>query len=160
MKESAITLKKNELVYDVEYMLHKLSRTGGESESSIWEIGISDADHDYLDRLFTSAMSNVRNELSWCTAYGHHPFVSDGLQGSPGDYDIVLHIDDGWRGDMQALCSAIHDYVVHYAVYQQLLASAPLLAPSFAALAESDLNKAYSIARSNLDFILGRPRKT
>ena len=40
-------------------------------------------------------------------------------------------------------------YVVHYAVYRVMLLAAPGFAPSYAALAESDLNRAYSLARNN-----------
>lgn len=151
MRETAISLKKNELVYDVEYALHKLSRVERDSEGRPSDALLSESDHDHLDRLFESALSNVKSELSWCVVHGHHPFVSDGLAGSPGDYDLVLRMDVGWRGDMQSLCSAVHDYFVHYAVYHHLLTVSPLLAPSYAALTESDLNKAYSIARGNLD---------
>ena len=150
MKEKAISLKKNELVYDMEYILHKLSRVCGDSDGQPSEAMLSDTDHDRLDRLFESALSNVKSELGWCVVHGYHPFVSDGLAGGPGDYDLVLRMDDGWRGDLQSLCSAVHDYFVHYAVYHHLLSTSPLLAPSYAALAESDLNKVYSIARGNV----------
>ena len=146
-----ITLKKNELVYDIEFMTYKVAKIHflDVAPQAATDVAVGDDDRDYVDRLLESAVANVKTELQWCVDERRHDVVTDMVSPDKHDYDIILNIDEKSRKAAESLCSAIHDYVVHYAVYRVMLLAAPGFAPSYAALAESDLNRAYSLARNN-----------
>ena len=145
MKDIVISLKKNELAYDIEFMTYKVAKVHfSESQpSAAQDVAASPSDQDFIDRMLLSGIENVRNELSWC-AVRHRRVASDDKISSPSlSYDIILRINDNNHTDLQVLASLIHDYLVNYAVYHHLLITATSFAPPFAALAEATLNKIY-----------------
>ena len=150
-----ITLKKNELIYDIEYMSWKIAKVHvlNEQPQAAPSVAVNqDDDRDFVDRLIESALANVKHELQWCIDSRHHCVANDEVNPDRSDYDLVLNIDDQRQKLSDALCSAIHDYVACYATYRCLLLSAPSFAPSMAALAESHINRAYSLARNNMNY--------
>ena len=149
-----ITLKKNELLYDIEYMSYKVAKVHflDTQPQSAAEVTVAEDDRDFVDRLLHSAFANVNDTLQWCVDSRPRTVATDKVCPDVKEYDLVLNIDDKRRTIADALCSAIHDYVVHHALYHYMLMTAPAFAPSFAALAESDINKAYSLARNNTGY--------
>lgn len=149
-----ITLKKNELVYDIEFMSYKVAKVHflESHPQTAHEMAASRDDRDYIDRLLESAVANVKSELQWCVDERRHDATSNMISPDKREYDIVLNIDDSSRRMAESLCSAIHDYVVNYALYRFLLITAADYAPPFGALAESNLNQAYSLARNNMKY--------
>jgi len=146
-----ISLKKNELVYDIEFMTYKVAKIHflESAPQSAADVAVGVDDRDFVDRLLESAVANVKRELQWCVDDRLHDAVTDMVSPDKHEYDIILNLDFKGGNVAESLCSAIHDYVVHYAVYRFLLMSVPGIAPDFAALAETDLNRVYSLARTN-----------
>ncbi len=149
-----ITLKKNELVYDIEFMSYKVAKVHflESNPQTAPEMAASSDDRDYIDRLLESAVANVKAQLQWCVEERRHDAATDMVSPDKREYDIVLNIDDSLSRMAEPLCSAIHDYVVHYALYRFLLVTATDYAPPFASLAESDINQAYNLARNNMKY--------
>lgn len=150
-----ITLKKNELVYDIEYMSWKVAKVHflEDQPQTAPSVAVNqDDDRDFVDRLLESAVANVKSELQWCVDNRRHNVATDMVSPDRREYDIVLNIDDDRRKVADALSSAIHDYVVSYATCHFFLLTAPSFAPSLAALAESHINRAYSLARNNMKY--------
>ncbi len=150
-----ITLKKNELVYDIEYMSWKVAKVHFLDDQPLTAPSMAvnqDSDRDFVDRLLESAIANVKSELQWCIDSRRHNVATDMVSPDRREYDMVLNIDDDRRNVADALCSAIHDYVVCYATYRFFLLTAPSFAPSLAELAESHINRAYSLARNNMKY--------
>ena len=150
-----ITLKKNEIIYDIEYMSWKVAKVHFLEDQPQTAVSVAvnqNDDKDYVDRLLESAIANVKSELQWCVDSRRQNVATDMVNPDKQEYDIVLDIDDDRQKVADALCSALHDYVVCYATYHCLLLSAPSFAPSLAALAESHINRAYALARNNMKY--------
>lgn len=147
-----INLKKNELLYDIEYTCYKVAKIHflPNAPQSAADVAVAEDDRDYIDRLLHDALTSVEDTLQWCVEKRQRSVASDAISPERQEYDIELNINDQARRTMaDALCSAIHNFVVHSVVYHFLLVSATDLAPSYAALAESDLNRAYNLCRNN-----------
>ena len=145
MKDIVISLKKNELAYDIEFMTYKVATVHFAESQPIaaQEVAAAPSDHDFIDRLLLSGIENVRNELRWCAVRHRRVACDDKISGRSLSYDIILRIDNNNHADLQVLASLIHDYLVDYAVYHHLLVTATSFAPPFAALAEATLNRIY-----------------
>lgn len=145
MKDIVISLKKNELAYDIEFMTYKVAKVHFAESQPIaaQEVAAAPSDHDFIDRLLLSGIENVRNELRWCAVRHRRVACDDKISGRSLSYDIILRIDNNNHADLQVLASLIHDYLVDYAVYHHLLVTATSFAPPFAALAEATLNRIY-----------------
>ena len=138
-----ISLKKNELVYDIEFMTYKVAKIHfmESAPQSAADVAVEEGDRDFVDRLLESAIANVKSELQWCVEDRCHDAVTDMVIPDKHEYDIILNLEHKGGNVAESLCSAIHDYVVHYAVYRFLLMSAHGFALDFAALAETYLNR-------------------
>ena len=145
MKDIVISMKKNELAYDIVFMTYKVAKVHFAESQPIaaQEVAAAPSDQDFIDRLLLSGIENVRNELRWCAVRHRRVACDDKISGPILSYDIILRIDDNNHADLQVLSSLIHDYLVDYAVYRHLLITATSFAPPFAALAEAALNKIY-----------------
>ena len=145
MKDIVISLKKNELAYDIEFMTYKVAKVhfAETHPSAAQEVASAPSDQDFIDRLVVSGIENVRNELSWCAVRHRRVASDDKISGLVLSYDILLRIDENNHTDLQVVASLIHDYLVNHAVYHYLLITATSFAPPFAALAEATLNKIY-----------------
>ena len=144
MKNIVITLKENELTYDIDFMTYKVAKVHfSETAPSVaGEVSTTPSDKDYVTRLLISGIENVRNELSWCASYRHRVSATDAVC-PQHTYDLVFRLSDYNRADPRILGSLIHDYITYYAVYHYLLLTSISHATPFAALAESALNKIY-----------------
>lgn len=145
MKDIVISLKKNELSYDIEFMTYKVAKVhfAETQPSAAQEVAAAPSDQDFIDRLLLSGIENVRNELRWCAVRHRRVASDDKISGPILSYDIILRIEENNHTDLQVLASLIHDYLVNYAVYHHLLITATSFAPPFAALSEATLNKIY-----------------
>ena len=63
MKDIVISLKKNELAYDIEFMTYKVAKVhfAETHPSAAQEVASAPSDHDFIDRLVVSGNENVRN---------------------------------------------------------------------------------------------------
>ena len=176
MKTLSITLKKNELCYDIDFITYKVAKVHFHptQPDTAMEVATSPSDHDFVDRLLESAVEQVKERLRFCLDETPYNAVSDRILpdlctappdgnpapapllpppsagcGSRGAYDLVLRTDDSWKGSLKVLCSAVHNFVVHHVVYHYLQLTAPTFAPAFGEEAEETLDRIGNYMRIN-----------
>ena len=150
-KKLIITLKRDELVYDIDFITYKVAKVhfrDGLSEVA-GEVATSESDKDYVDRLLMSGMERMKDELRWCVVSERANAASDRLCGCRKDYDLVLNTGEDWRGEASVVASLAHDYVVSDVVGNLLRQVAPDMAPLYEEQAQSRLNRLYGYMRTN-----------
>ncbi len=150
-KTLIITLKRDELAYDIDFITYKVAKVHfmEEAPKVAGEVATDVSDKDFVDRLLTSGLENIKDELRWCCQWSRANSANDIVNGCRKDYDLVLSVRKDWRGSVEVLSSMSHDYLVNYAVFRLLLQVAPNLAPAYASLAESLLHRLYDYMRVN-----------
>ncbi len=149
-----ISLKKNELLYDIEYMSYKVAKVhflDGQPQS-VADVAVARDDHDFIDRLLHSAFANVKEKIQWCVDRRPHRVATDMLRPGRHDYDLVLDVNDKRREMADSICSAVHDYVVHHVLHRFLAMTAPEFSDMFADMAENDIERVYNLCRTNTKY--------
>lgn len=112
--DCAVKLLRSELVYDIDFISWKVAKCRiSETAESRAEAQTDEESADWLDREIEVAVGNVKSELA---AYVREPRmrVQTDEAESLDEWNIILEMEPGWRGNVRTLKTNIHQYVVNY----------------------------------------------
>ena len=146
-----VLLHRNEIAYDVELAswamtkTHFVSLKSNQTDDNLEQV-LEDAQDsviderlaDWIDRSVRTAVSKVKSSISPMVVQ-HSRIASDEILDAPLQWQLILHFDSDWRGDVQTLCDFIHDYVVKQVMCEWCVLKFPTLAPTLAAQADGVL---------------------
>ena len=126
LQEIAVQLHRNELIYDLHFATNRIARLSFvDDEGRLKKISSSaqtddDANADFIDRLFTSAVADVKAQTVWASGLQGGRMVTDDVPEDIEEWNFIFRLPLDWRGQASVLASFIHNYVVFYAASQWL----------------------------------------
>lgn len=139
----AISIIREEVLYDVAYSLWKRAQMLGIKGEDLMKYEVKDEDMDWFDRQLVSAISHVKDKIGWAVTNNKGRMVSDELDKPDAGHDIVLGFSDCiWRGSPNSLVTYVHDYAVNCILADWCSMSVPELAALYEKKARWNLNHA------------------
>jgi len=146
MKEVVIQLNRAEVVYDLQFATNRIARLvsldkDGKQTKINSSISAEGKDNDdYVNRLITSAVSELRSNTAWANAEKSGSVVDNNLSEKIGRWVFVFKVPMSWRGNTQVLGDKIHEYVSNKVTAGWLKMVAPGYTQTYREEADSALN--------------------
>lgn len=111
----ALYLSRSEIEYDINYNLWLQSQTQEQQGQNLDIFELSRADEPWLTRQIETALANFRQSVAWATKGSSRLHsATDEVEDNREEYQIVMQLDEPWRGSIDHVCNCLHQYVVSY----------------------------------------------
>lgn len=152
-QEICIQLLRSELIYDVQFVTNRFARTlatddKGRAKKAAESIEANDTtDTDYIERLFTEAVTEAKSRTSFASGMRGTRMVTDEVPEKTEEHTFVFRLPYDWRGDAQTLAHLLHSYVAYHAISHWLSLSSIAQAADYSEKADFYLRDAVAELR-------------
>jgi hypothetical protein len=141
-----IKLKYPEIIYDVDFISWKVAQSHVSDNPVMQaEMSTDKESSDWASREIDTAVENAKSQIS-AYVVDDSRMSTDDID-NPNEWDIVLQMEEDWKGSIKRMTMYLHKYVVNYVLSEWFMMVKPDESPAYTASAEAALDGLLSEAR-------------